>query len=1816
MRDVQVLSVKEYADGSTEVVETTENGVHKRKYFSGLSESPDMLSGYRLPSEKVSAGGFDYGYSAQYYRGVPVYGAHTTNVAKNGKLVLVDSREYPDVSPSNSVVLSSQEASALFEKEAGAPPKTSSLVVMPLERENGFDYRFAWKIEFPFVLEKMAELTYFLDAQTGRVLKRENNTLSSTVSGYVTGSVYPKYPSRPAQDVAIAYENVSAGGNNTTTNSSGAFTVTGLSGNVTLYSGLGGPFASVENAAQARSNHSVNLAVPAAHNWSWNESDRSYRKEETNVFYHTNLVRGFFLGFNVTEMNFQMLATVAYPDYCNAYASGGTRIVFFGAGGGCEATSLGSDIIYHEYTHNVILTLYRGVGITNSEYWAVHEGAADYVAATITNDSMIGEEIFPSPIRYLNNTLRYSNRTGEPHDDGRIFAGALWNLSAAIGSNLTTMLLVSAMRMHGQSFSDYASNMIVADDDNANLTDGTPHLRQLCAEFHSNRGINSPFCVAQPPANTAQAAYYIRAAVPVRDYNTSSVSINVPQNQSGSIRLLRTFVNITHTWIGDLAVTLVSPNNTQIVLHRYSGGSADNLVRWYENESASASGTLDYLINQSPAGNWTLSVYDGAGADEGRINEFRLLFYLDDVTATPSPSPANDTLSISTGERNFPTSSTDTQTVGLSFVRVSSGLGSAFDFGSARTDVFYYITDNATAGSGSTGTIFYPRSDGYFAPYYAPNSNATATYLTTLPYFSLTSRLYLRAYNSSAQCPTLGPVVNGTDLSINQSLASNRIRLAAPVTLGPSNVSGQMSQWYAYHITNGNGANLSIDASYVNVACSSGVFIYNLEEGYNGYVEEVASGSAGVAYNTTHNFVNYTYGPRTADIQFTSGGISYGQTDPTGAKTIWIPEYTNTAETSLGAFAFDVSYGDQATPRFSSATGPATAGYAYAYTASGADWTTSVEAGFVSPRGSVLASILLNSAQITYIINTSSPSTPSPSPTPSPTPTPAPAPDIIIYNPLNNSLLRSNELYLNVQTNLNASCYYQLVRCGQACEEANYTLMQNDRDPNSGNTRHWTYPYPRLFTTNSSEFYRFSVNCTAAGGGSSLNSTVFYVNTTDVGPPWMSLNYIDLGEVQPGGNITITAWVQDDTSVDASGVSFARAQINYSNGSNVAVIDLFDDGLHYDGGANDSAYANVWSTGERADYRLSLSAGDNAGNNYSGGFSEFSTIMPETNKVLLMNGTIRYASYNFSYSHARALSNNSYQFDTFSPFSTSYDLIIPPYSLLSSHKAIVWEQAYSGLDERMQQKLMRYLNSGGKLFISGQDVSGYNDFYTNYLRAIHVQDDTDLYALNGTSSDVISDGLNIRISGGSGASNQNWPSEIDPLSGAVSIFQYDRNATRPIEIRAEPEAYYKNASSEFPVVLSSGSGGVRYDNGTFKTVYLSFGFEAIADAADRNALMGRIMNWFYPVPNVSITSPANTTYDQQTLLFSAASTSPASVIRYSFDWQASATACANCSGFNIITAVPDGFHSFSALAENELAKTSNQTIYFAVDTAPPLILIANPQNASYNRQTIPFDFAITDSVVGTRWAVYSVDGGQNVTLPLEGSLRYFTANLSVSVSNLRYHNITVYANDSLGHYSQQTIFFTLYLAPPTYNGTVVSPSSPQNYSLNQTYRFNSSWVGEAANVSLELDGVNHSAAGLGSVFSAVVNRSPAAGVHNYSWHVFDSAGNYNRTQTETYTVNKANPDVRIYLNGTVQNLSSEFPATINVTYYDGVTDQHLVSSSTNATLNGSFFTPDQLGAWYFAYGTEESQGRDAAPILQHNNAPKPALSRAERNLLA
>ena len=166
----------------------------------------------------------------------------------------------------------------------------------------------------------------------------------------------------------------------------------------------------------------------------------------------------------------------------------------------------------------------------------------------------------------------------------------------------------------------------------------------------------------------------------------------------------------------------------------------------------------------------------------------------------------------------------------------------------------------------------------------------------------------------------------------------------------------------------------------------------------------------------------------------------------------------------------------------------------------------------------------------------------------------------------------------------------------------------------------------------------------------------------------------------------------------------------------------------------------------------------------------------------------------------------------------SYDRVtaVPDTATLAQYDGVIWLAGVSGtLTDADQASLAGYLNGGGRLFLSGQDI-GLNlqssDFYTDYLHSRLLVDDAGSFTLTGQS---FLSGLDVVIKGTGGANNQFYPDGIAAQPEGTPVYQYTGSALL---------------------------GGVAY-SGTYRTVNFSFGFEAINSASQRQAVMNATLNY-------------------------------------------------------------------------------------------------------------------------------------------------------------------------------------------------------------------------------------------------------------------------------------------------------------------------------------------------------------------------------------
>jgi M6 family metalloprotease-like protein len=109
---------------------------------------------------------------------------------------------------------------------------------------------------------------------------------------------------------------------------------------------------------------------------------------------------------------------------------------------------------------------------------------------------------------------------------------------------------------------------------------------------------------------------------PIPDFPHTGIERGLTTASTGQTGSVEVSVDIAHTWIGDLRVSLLPPSGAEVVLHDRVGGSDQNLVRTFTTATTPA---LSALAGRPVAGSWRLRVADQEARDDGKLNSWRVL---------------------------------------------------------------------------------------------------------------------------------------------------------------------------------------------------------------------------------------------------------------------------------------------------------------------------------------------------------------------------------------------------------------------------------------------------------------------------------------------------------------------------------------------------------------------------------------------------------------------------------------------------------------------------------------------------------------------------------------------------------------------------------------------------------------------------------------------------------------------------------------------------------------------------------------------------------------------------------------------------------------------------------------------------------------------------------------------------------------------------------------------------------------------------------------------------------------------------------------
>ncbi|MBN2542854.1 T9SS type A sorting domain-containing protein [bacterium] len=463
----------------------------------------------------------------QYYEDYQVYNSHIEiRVNDDGRIFLITNSFKPEMDDIKNPNLTEGDAFQIAYRElqtqADIKEETHhGLMVYPRIVNDEYEYHLAYCMEI-YVEDPLGKWEFFIDAHTGEILSKINNLRFFNVEGNVYGMVRPHYAFDPFEERDMPHSRVYLGTRNTYSDGGGYYSFMDLPGSsMTFYVMLQGRYCDVNNDDASDSYYStVITSEDSPFYFTWTTS---YAEEdEINAYYHTTFIHDYVKNvLHYNGMDFMIDCNIRVGNnYSNAYYDGDIN---FGEGNYSTYNfALFAEIIYHEYTHGVTHHIYPYGSLPyEGESGAMDECFSDYFACSVTGDPDVAEGIYRSDpddmFRTLENDLVFDDMIDEVHYDGTIIGAAVWDIRELLGVSIADSLVHQARFGFAENFEDYLFEMLAVDDDDGNLSNGTPHAYEILSSFANHEigpGIevsieHTPLCDTEDTS----AAYEVEAHI-------------------------------------------------------------------------------------------------------------------------------------------------------------------------------------------------------------------------------------------------------------------------------------------------------------------------------------------------------------------------------------------------------------------------------------------------------------------------------------------------------------------------------------------------------------------------------------------------------------------------------------------------------------------------------------------------------------------------------------------------------------------------------------------------------------------------------------------------------------------------------------------------------------------------------------------------------------------------------------------------------------------------------------------------------------------------------------------------------------------------------------------------------------------------------------------------------------------------------------------------------------------------------------------------------------------------------------------------------
>lgn len=543
----------------------------------------------QLPAKQTTVKWF-VNYPVQY-KGVPLakFSDVLTIVGGDGVVQYVRKRNLPRAVDGSEPTVDKNAAIAVGRKHAEQAYGNAALHASEASLEVWVDPDHSGHLAWTFTIsgESLSDpkaRRYWVSAISGPEIIFWESLIYPTHSGTVTGTLWKTSSLQATANQALPEMQVTRtgdGGGTQVTGADGRYGFPSGSGTATISANLSGPFSVVANQGGPTMTESKSgtPANPIDLNFG---ASTEFETSQVSAFYWTTFVHDLASPILDPTDLAALPTNVNINSTCNAYWNG-SSINFFKAGSGCPNTAY-SDVILHEYGHGIDSS--KG-GIVDGAY---SEGFGDSMAILGTRQPCVGRDFFGAGtcLRPATDINLWPPAPGEEiHSVGKRYAQFIWQLVQELKKNssepeaflIATRLNLASAAANPSNIPDAVFLAFVADDDDGNLSNGTPHCTELAAAAAS-RNIPHPACPPQRLgyawANNPTAATYTPS--PIYSYNSSGGPITI--TRAGVGRYSVKFAGLGGNGVagGHVQVTAYGPGSETCKVENWASGGADFVV--------------------------------------------------------------------------------------------------------------------------------------------------------------------------------------------------------------------------------------------------------------------------------------------------------------------------------------------------------------------------------------------------------------------------------------------------------------------------------------------------------------------------------------------------------------------------------------------------------------------------------------------------------------------------------------------------------------------------------------------------------------------------------------------------------------------------------------------------------------------------------------------------------------------------------------------------------------------------------------------------------------------------------------------------------------------------------------------------------------------------------------------------------------------------------------------------------------------------------------------------------------------------------------